>query len=212
MKKDTKAQAQEEAEQKAHEEAMAREKQIQEEAECIVREEGERVVQREHHQWEKLDLFLNELMMVEEFERDSEAEVERSEVTGEGGAEEVTGTQMSKMEVDDREDEMVVEKSNVSGGRKQACASTAVALKSVTMDKVQSNVSAAIACDQCCHHNIKCVLTDGGGRCMNCKAKHYRCSLVLAKEGSEGKGISLGMHCMMTTAGPDKGTGKEGGC
>lgn len=55
---------------------------------------------------------------MEEFERDSEAGVERSEVTGEGGAKEITRTQMLEMEVDDGEDKVVVEKSRVSGGRK----------------------------------------------------------------------------------------------
>ena len=59
-------------------------------------------------------------MTVEEFERDSEAGVERSEVTGEGGAKEITRMQMLEMEVDDGEDKVVVEKSRVSGGRKWA--------------------------------------------------------------------------------------------
>ena len=33
---------------------------------------------------------------------------------------------------------------------------------------------------------------DGGARCTNCKAKHYGCLLVVAKEGLRGKGSPSG--------------------
>lgn len=58
---------------------------------------------------------------MEEFERDSEVGAERSEVTGEGGTKEVTSMQMSKMEVDDGEDEIAVEKSAVGGSEHLLC-------------------------------------------------------------------------------------------
>ena len=59
-----------------------RERLIREEAERMVKEEAEQMVRRERCQQEKLDLFLSESITVEEFERDSEAEAERSEVVG----------------------------------------------------------------------------------------------------------------------------------
>ena len=55
-------------------------------------------------------MFLNESITAEEFEKDLEAEAERSKVTGEGMVEDVFGTQISEMEVDDAgEDKVVVE-------------------------------------------------------------------------------------------------------
>ena len=48
------------------------------------------------------------------------------------------------------------------------------------------------ACDRCRQHNIKCTPTDVDARCVNCKVKHYKCSLVPAKEGSDLKTVSLG--------------------
>ena len=36
------------------------------------------------------------------------------------------------------------------------------------------------------------MVVDGGARCANCKAKHYRCSLVMVKEGMGGKGSLVG--------------------
>ena len=172
------------------------------EAKRMVKEEAEWIMWREWHQQEKLDLFLSELITVEEFERDSEAEAEaeRSEVMGEGVVEEAIGTQTSEMEVDNTgEDEVVAEEKRLRGGRKQAlssppkpsrkwtCTSTAIASKTAVVEKAQRITSTATTCDWCHHHNTKCVPTDGGARCTNCKAKHYRCSLVPAKEGSEGK-------------------------
>ena len=60
------------------------------------------------HQQEKLDLFLNESITAEEFEKDLEVEAERSKVTGEGMVEDAFGTQMSEMEVDDAGEDKVV--------------------------------------------------------------------------------------------------------
>ena len=72
------------------------------------------------HQQEKLDLFLNESITAEEFEKDLEAEAERSKVTGEGMVEDVFGTQISEMEVDDAgEDKVVVVDKGTKGGRKR---------------------------------------------------------------------------------------------
>ena len=114
-----------ERERRICEEAEVKERLVREEAEREVREEVERVTQRERHQQEKLDLFLNESITAEEFEKDSEAEaeveVEESEVTGVAIIEDKVGAQVSEMEVDDAgEDEVVVEDLKSKGGRKQA--------------------------------------------------------------------------------------------
>ena len=64
-----------------------------------------------------MDLFLNESITAEEFEKDSEAE--ESEVTGVTVIEDKGGAQVSEMEVDDAgEDEVVVEDLKSKGGRK----------------------------------------------------------------------------------------------
>ena len=111
----------EEKERKTREEAETRERLICEEAKRMVKEEAEWIARREQRQQEKLDLFLSELITVEEFERDSEVEAERSEVVGEFVGEDVLGTQTSKMEVDDvGEDEVVAENVGSKGGRKRA--------------------------------------------------------------------------------------------
>ena len=52
---------------------------------------------------------------------------------------------------------------------------------------MDSSASTVTTCDRCHQHNIKCTPTDVGARCANCKAKHYKCSHVPAKEGSELK-------------------------
>ena len=85
----------------------------------MVKEEAEWITRRERCQQEKLDLFLSESITVEEFERDLEVEVERSEVVGDVVGEDVLGTQTSEMEVDDvGEDEVVAENVGSKGGRK----------------------------------------------------------------------------------------------
>ena len=66
-------------------------------------------------------MFLNESITAEEFEKDSEAEAEESEVTGVAIIEDRVGAQVSEMEVDDAgEDEVVVEDLKSKGGRKRA--------------------------------------------------------------------------------------------
>ena len=190
----------EEKERKIREEAEARKRLVREEAERMVKEEAERIARRERRQQEKLDLFLIESITVEEFERDSEVEAERSEVVGEFVGEDALGTQTSEMEVDDLgEDEVVAENVGSKGGRKRAPssppklsrkrtrASTAVGSKPIVIEKTDSSASAVTACDRCRKYNIKCTSTDVGARCANCKAKHYKCSHVPAKEGSELK-------------------------
>ena len=103
------------------EEAEVKEGLVREEAEREVREEAERVTRRERRQQEKLDLFLNESITAEEFEKDSEAEAEESEVTGVAVIKDKVGAQVSEMEVDDTgEDEVVVEDLKSKGGRKRA--------------------------------------------------------------------------------------------
>ena len=198
IREEAEAKDREEKERKIRQEAEARERLIREEAERMVKEEAERIARRERRQQEKLDLFLNELITVEEFERDSEAEAERSEVVGEVVGEDTLGTQTSEMEVDDvGEDEVVAEDKGSKGGRKRApssppkllrkrtCASIAVLSKPTVIERTDSSASAVTACDRCRQYNIKCTPTDVGARCANCKAKHYRCSHVPAKEGSE---------------------------
>ena len=69
------------------------------------------------------------------------------------------------------------------------------------MEKADSKLSMVNTCNRCCHFEIKCVPTDGGASCSNCKAKHYKCSLVPSKEGSEGKGVTSGMQHLKTVTG-----------
>lgn len=159
-------------------------------------------------------MFLNESITAKEFEKDSEEEGERSEVLGDVISEDAIGMQVSEMEVDDAgEDEVVVEDKRLRGGRKwapssppkpsrkQAHISTAVTSKSVVMETAPKNMSVATTCEWCHHHNTKCIPTDGGAWCANCKVKHYRCSLIPVKEGSEGKGGLSVTRCMKTAAG-----------
>ena len=85
--------------------------------------------------------------------------------------------------------------------RKQARALMAIRLKPAAIEKVDSTSSTVNTCDQCCHYNIKCVPTDGGTRCSNCKVKHYKCLLIPLKEGLEEKGGSSAMCHLKTAAG-----------
>ena len=111
----------EEKERKIHEKAEAKERLVREEAERVLRAEAERVMRREKRQQEKLDLFLNESITAEEFERDLEVEAERSEIVEDIAGEDALGTQTSEMEVDDAgEDKVVAEDKGSKGGRKQA--------------------------------------------------------------------------------------------
>ena len=86
-----KAKDHEEKERKIREEAEVRERLICEEAERMVKEEAEQIARREWHQQEKLDLFLSESITVEEFERDSEVEAERSKIVREVVGEDALG-------------------------------------------------------------------------------------------------------------------------
>ena len=205
IREEAEAKDREEKERKKREEAEAKERLVREEAEREVREEAERVARRERRQQEKLDLFLNESITAEEFEKDSEAEAEESEVTGVTVIEDKGGAQVSEMEVDDAgEDKVVVEDLKSKGGRKRAPssppkpsrkrtrASTAIGSKPAVIERTDSSASAVTACDRCRYYNIKCTPTDAGARCSNCKAKHYKCSFVPAKEISEPKTSSLG--------------------
>ena len=168
-------------------------------------------------------MFLNESITAEEFERDSEAEAERSEVVEDVPGEDALGMQTSKMEVDDvGEDEVVVEDKGSKGGRKRAPssppklsrkrthASTAVMSKPIVIERKDSSATVVTSCEWCRQHNIKCTPTDAGARCLNCKAKHYKCSLVPTKEGSEMKTVLSGARLMrIAIGGPTKAQEKK---
>ena len=205
VREETEVRDHEERERRICEEAEAKERLVCEEAEREVREEAEKVVRRERRQQEKLDLFLNKSITAEELEKDSEVEAEGSEVTGVAIIEDKVGAQVSEMEVDDvGEDEVVVEDLKSKGGRKRAPSSppkplrkrtralTAIGSKPTVIERTDSSVSMVTTCNWCCYHNIKCTPTDAGARCSNCKAKHYKCSFIPAKESLELKTSSLG--------------------
>ena len=204
----------EEKERKIHKEAEAKERLVREEAERVVRAEAERVARREKCQQEKLNLFLNESITAEEFERGSDAEAERREIVEDVASEDALGTQTSEMEVDDMgEDEVVTANVGSKGGRKQAPslppkpsrkrtrASTTVGSKPTIIARMESSVSMGTSCERCRQHNIKCTPTDAGARCVNCKVKHYKCSLVPMKEGLDLKTVSLGARLMRIAVG-----------
>ena len=77
----------------------------------------------------------------------------------------------------------------------------AIELKLLVIERTDSSASVVTACDWCHYHNIKCTPTDAGAQCSNCKAKHYKCSLVPMKESSELKTSSLGVLLMKITVG-----------
>ena len=208
VREEAETKAREEEERRVREEIEAQAKFVRAEEERVRQEEDARIARRERRQQEKLDLFLNEGITVEEFELDSEAEAEKSEVTGEGA-----GGNSAEMDVDDEgEDEVEVTMERPKGGRKRAPssppkpsrkrarASTALAPKPLPDAKAPSVSRLAVACDRYRHYNIQCVPTDEGARCSNCKAKHYKCSLVPAKEGSEPKGLSSGVRRLKVAA------------
>ena len=160
---------------RVREEAEVKERLVCEEAKRLVREEAKRIAQRERRQQEKLDLFLNESITAEEFEKDLEEEVERSEALGDVVREDVLGTQTSEMEVDDAgEDKVVAKNTTPKGGRKWAPSSPpkpsrkrahtlkAIVSKPVVVKRSNSNASAVSPCDRCHHYNILCVPTDEG--------------------------------------------------
>ena len=70
----------------------------------------EYITHQEAHHQEKLEAFLNERIMQEEFKRDSEGEAvmaERSKATGDEEIREVETQVSGEMDVDSREDEVV---------------------------------------------------------------------------------------------------------
>lgn len=75
--------------------------------------------------------------------------------------------------------------------RKRAHAATTVLPKLACEKTSMNNTISMGLCEQCCCQGIKCVPTNGGARCVNCKAKHYWCLLVPAKDSLEGKGVSI---------------------
>ena len=119
VREEAEAKDREGKERKIRKEAKAKERLVREEAERVVRAEAERVARREKRQQEKLDLFLNESITAEEFERDLEVdgEAERSEVTGVDAIKNVVVGQVSEMEINNvGEDEVEVEDKKSRGG------------------------------------------------------------------------------------------------
>ena len=74
IKEEVEARDNEEKEKKIHKEVEVKERLVHKEAKRLVKEEAEQITWREWHQQEKLNLFLSELITVEEFERDLEAD------------------------------------------------------------------------------------------------------------------------------------------
>ena len=159
---------------------------------------------------EKLEAFVDGKMTEEEFEQDLEAdaEVEGDKVTGMEEVKETGWMVALAMEVDaDGESEvMAVEKGQRSGGqkrvllsppkqlRKRAHTATVMQMTTGSQVKMDSTRHIGIGCEWCVQQSIMCVAVDGGTRCANCKAKHYGCLLVVAKEVLRGKGGPSGLQ------------------
>ena len=189
--------------------------------------EAERVAQRKRRMEEKLEAFVEGKMTEEEFERDSEveAEAEGDEAVGTEEVEESGRMETSAMEVDEGGESEVVtaEKGKRSGGRKRAPSSppkqlrkraratTAMQMTAGSQARTESTGSVGIRCERCIRQGIMCMAVDGGARCANCKAKHYRCSLVVGKEVPRGKGGPSGSQLVRSTIGSQtKGKAKRG--
>ena len=212
-----KRKAREEEEERVQREAEAAARRAQEEAEREAQEKEERALRRQRRMDEKLDAFMAQTITESELERDSEAEEEdaRGEVTGEEAVEGAVGTESSAMEVDDAgEDEvMAVDEARPLGGRKRAPSSPpkqskkrarATATTQGTVggqSEPKTTAIASVSCERCTRQKIACIPTGGGARCVNCKAKHLGCSLVPAKEVSEGKGGASGASRVKTLGG-----------
>ena len=56
-------------------------------------------------------------------------------------------------------------------------------------------------CERCHKYQIECVMASGRAHCENCQVKHYKCSLVPAKEAVGGRGIPSGSQQAKVVAG-----------
>ena len=189
-------------------------KRFREEKERVARENAERVVRRERRVREKVEAFIEGQITEEELERNSEAEADIEVAVG-SEVEETGGPESSAMEVDDGgESEVVaVEEETKRGGRKRAPSSppkasrkraraaTATQSQAGSQSKAGGVEHTGTRCERCVRQGIVCVAVDGGARCANCKAKHYKCSLVAGKEGMGGKGGPAGSQQAKVAAG-----------
>ena len=161
-----------------------------------------------------------ELEMVSELEESMEGE--ESEVVGSEDVRTTGGTQSLVMEVDEEEEDEVVEVKRVET-RKWALLSppkmsrkrvhAAMATQSSAGSQVQRGSvqgsqtgsgpmrNAERPCDRCVKHRVPCMVASGGVQCEYCQAKHYRCSLVLAREVVGGRGGPLGFQQAKVAAG-----------
>ena len=209
VREEAEEKAREEEQDRVRREAEAKARRAQEEAEVAAREEAERELRRQRRMDEKLDAFLANEITESELERDSDeaGEVEQNEATGKEEVDDLVGTEISAMEIDDAgEDEvMVVDEAHPSGGRKRAPSSppkpsnkrarAATAIQGNVGRQLSKGTDAKVSasCERCVRQGIACVPTGGGARCANCKAKHLGCSLVIARELSEVKGSASGL-------------------
>jgi hypothetical protein len=199
---DAERKAREEKDERERKEAEATARRVKEAAEKEAREKEERALRRQRRLDDKLDAFMAQRITESELERDSEAEEEeaRGAGTGEEGLEGAGGTTSSAMEVDDEGEDEVMADDDVKpvGGRKRAPSSppkpptkraraaTAILARLDSQAPVGTGAIVESPCERCTRQGIMCVPTGGGARCANCKAKHLGCSLVPAKEPSEG--------------------------
>ena len=215
VREEVEARAREERAEKARREEEAKEERARAEAERAAQEEAERVARRGKRLQEKLDAFLEGKITDVDLDKDSEEEEEteagRSEALGTEDVEGIGGSQSSLMDVDGDDDvEVVAVEDGRHGGRKRAPLSppkasrkrarVATAMQTPVGSQAKGGSmqgsqvktggagSVGVSCERCVRQGIVCVATSGGARCANCKVKHYRCSLVPAKEVKGGKG------------------------
>ena len=158
---------------------------------------------------EKLEVFLDERIMQEEFESDSEGEVamaERSKAMGDEEIGEVETQVSGDMDMDSGEDEVVLvatqkwaPSSPPKTIRKRAHATAGS--QEMVVTAVINRGDSVEACEWCLWQGVACIQTGDGTRCMNCRNKHMRCSFIPAKDG-EGKGTSLGVQHVKSLARP----------
>ena len=174
----------------------------------VEKDVDEDIACQEAHRQEKLEAFLDERIMQEEFKRDSEGDTamaERSEATGDEELVEVETQISGEMDVDSGEDEVVsvaTRKRAPSSPPKtiQKKARATAGSQETVVAAVVSQVDSA-ACEWCSRQGVTCIWMGDGARCVNCCDKHTRCSFVPAKVG-EGKSASSGVSRAKPSAGP----------
>ena len=85
--------------------------------------------------------------------------------------------------------------------RKRACITTATQMTMGSQAKTESAGGMGIRCERCIQQGIVCMVVDRGAQCANCKAKHYGCLLVVAKEVMRGKGSLVGSQQVRAVTG-----------